>query len=282
MRIAFLGLGRMGQRMAAHVVTAGHQTTVWNRSPGRAEPLVALGAREAVSIADAVSEAEVVVMMLADPQSSHDVLDDVAASAPRGTLVVDATTVGPEHARRLGAFAEGSGLRFVDAPVAGTLGPAEAGTLGSFVGGSDADVVAARPVVDLWCDPERVFHLGPTGSGNALKLVVNMTIGIVAAGAGEALRLAADLGVDRDRALGAIGAGPLAWVMAQKGPQIASDDHSDVAFNLDLLAKDLSLALDAASRELPVTDAALTLARAAAQAGRGGDDYAALANWVEG
>lgn len=281
MRIAFLGLGRMGRHMAAHVVAAGHETTVWNRTPGRAGALVAAGATEASSVADAVREAEVIVMMLADPASCHDVLRAVADAAPTGTLVIDTTTVGPEQAAALGSFAQANGLRFVDAPVAGTVGPAQAGTLGSFVGGSDADVAAARPVIDLWCDEARVVHLGATGTGNALKLVVNMTIGIVAAGAGEALRLAADLGVDRQRALAALGAGPVGWVMAQKGAQIAADDHDDVAFSLDLLVKDLALAVDAGSRDLPMTRAALDLAQSAAADGRGGADYAAVVNATE-
>ncbi len=282
MRVAFVGLGRMGQRMAAHVVRAGHETVVWNRSPGRADSLLALGAREADTVAAAVSDAEIVVMMLADPASSRAVLEEVVSAAPPATLVIDATTVGPDDARDLGALAEKHGLRFVDAPVAGTVGPAESGTLGSFVGGGDVDVAAARPVIELWCDPQRVLHLGPTGTGNALKLVVNMTIGIVAAGAGEALRLAGDLGVDRDRALAALAAGPLGWVIAQKGAQIAAGDHSDVAFSLDLLVKDLGLAVDAASRELPVTQAARDLAALAAADGRGADDYAAVVTWVEG
>lgn len=269
--------------MATHVVRAGHETTVWNRSPGKADDLVSLGAREASSVSDAVADAEVVVMMLADPAASEAVLHAVADAATRQALVIDATTVGPQSAARLGATAEARGLRFVDAPVAGSLAPAESGSLGSFIGGSDADVGAARPVVELWCDESRVFHLGATGTGNALKLVVNMTIGILAAGTGEALRLAGDLGVDRERALAALSAGPVGWVMAQKGEQIAADNHTDVAFSLDLLTKDLALAAEAATRDLPLTAAVLDLARrASSDGGRGPLDYAALVNAIEG
>jgi 3-hydroxyisobutyrate dehydrogenase-like beta-hydroxyacid dehydrogenase len=279
--IAVLGLGRMGQRMAAHVVRDGHQTLVWNRSPGRAAPLVALGATEATTVADAVIDADVVVMMLADPASSEAVLEDVCSAARPGTLVVDATTVGPEAARALGETARQAGLRFVDAPVLGTVGPAQEGTLGSFVGGTDADVAPARPVIDLWCDPARVLHTGPVGTANALKLVVNVTIGIVAAGAGEALRLARDLGVDRDTALTALAGSPVGWFMAQKGDAVDTDEHEDVAFSLDLLAKDLALATESGERPLPLAQDALDAARAASADGRGGQDYAALASWIE-
>lgn len=281
MRIAFLGLGRMGQRMAAHVVRDGHQTLVWNRSPGRAAPLVALGASEATTVTDAVVDADVVVMMLADPESSEAVLEDVVSVARPGTLVIDATTVGPEAARALGDIAREAGLRLVDAPVLGTVGPAQEGTLGSFVGGSDADVTLARPVIDLWCDPARVLHTGPVGTANALKLVVNVTIGIVAAGAGEALRLARDLGVDRDTALTALASSPVGWFMAQKGDAVDTDQHDDVAFSLDLLAKDLALATQAGERSLLLAQDALDAALAASAGGRGDQDYAALASWIE-
>jgi 3-hydroxyisobutyrate dehydrogenase len=281
MRVAFLGLGRMGQRMAAHVVRAGHETRVWNRSPGRDHDLLALGATGADTLAEAVGDAEVVVMMLSGPASTDAVLHQVVTAAPAGALVVDATTIGPAAARAQGEAAASAGLRYVDAPVAGSLAPAHAGTLGSFVGGQPEDVREARTVIDLWSDTERVVHLGPVGTGNALKLVINMTIGIMAAGTGEALRLAGDLEVDRDRALVALAGSPVGWLLAQKGSAIAADDHEDVAFSLELLAKDLRLAVDAATRQLPVTRAALGHADAATGSGRAEQDYATLASWIE-
>ena len=124
MTTAFLGLGRMGVLMAGHVLSAGHDLAVWNRSPGKAASLVERGARETLSVEDAVREVEVVVLMLFGPDSVREVLAEVVAAAPPGALVVDGTTIGPEAAREFASSACASGLRYVDAPVAGSTGPA--------------------------------------------------------------------------------------------------------------------------------------------------------------
>ncbi len=102
MRVAFLGLGRMGAPMAAHVAKAGHDLTVWNRTPGKAAEVVALGAREAKTVADAVSGAETVVTMLFGPAAVREVLSAVAEAAPPNALVVECSTTGPAVAREVG------------------------------------------------------------------------------------------------------------------------------------------------------------------------------------
>lgn len=152
MTTAFLGLGRMGVLMADHVLTAGHDLVVWNRTPGRADDLVARGAREAGSVADAVAGADRVVLMLFGPDSVREVLAEVVAAAAPGTLLADCTTIGPDAAREFGAAAAGAGLRYVDAPVAGSTDPAAAaeGTLGVLVGGAGADVADALPLLQTW------------------------------------------------------------------------------------------------------------------------------------
>ena len=121
---AFLGLGRMGVLMAGHVLSAGDDLVVWNRTPGRAGGLVERGATEAPTVAEAVAAADRVVLMLFGPDSVHEVLTEVVAAARPGTLVVDSTTIGPQAAREFGELAAASGLRYVDAPVAGSTGPA--------------------------------------------------------------------------------------------------------------------------------------------------------------
>ncbi|HEU0130482.1 MAG TPA: NAD(P)-dependent oxidoreductase [Mycobacteriales bacterium] len=277
MRVAFLGLGRMGAPMAAHVARAGHDLTVWNRTPGRAADLVALGAREAGSVADAVRDAEVVVTMLFGPDAVREVVAEVVAAAPPGTLLVECSTIGPAVARELAELGRAKGHRFVDAPVAGSVAPATEGTLGVLAGGTDADVAAARPLLELWGDPARVRHLGPAGSGSAMKLVINLTLGVAMGGVGEALRLAGDLGVDRAAALDVIATGPLGVSVNTKRAMLDSGDFTPTGFSLDLMAKDLALAVDAADNDLALTRAALDAARDAVAAGHGSDDYASLA-----
>ena len=276
MRVAFLGLGRMGVLMSRHVLDAGHDLVVWNRTPGKAADLVEAGAVEASSPADAAADADVVVLMLFGPESVREVLPQVLRE---GLLVVDATTIGPDAARELGRLAADAGARYVDAPVAGSVGPARDGTLGVLAGCAEEDWPDVEPLLHLWGDPAKVRRVGGVGAGSALKLVVNQGIGVLAAGLGEALRMGTDLGLDRTTVLDVLGGAMYGWTLAQKRSMLDADDFSATQFSLDLLAKDLELALDAGSRDgadPAVTRAALAHVRSALDAGHSGEDYAAV------
>jgi 3-hydroxyisobutyrate dehydrogenase-like beta-hydroxyacid dehydrogenase len=274
--VAFLGLGRMGVPLAAHVARAGHALTVWNRTPGKAGPLVELGAREAKSVDDAVQGAEVVLVMLFGPDAVREVLPLVVKHAPTGSLVVDCSTIGPHAAHEFARRCAEGGLRYVDAPVAGSVKPATEGTLGVFLGGTAEDVAQARTLTDLWADPDRVFHVGAVGAANALKLVVNQSLGVMATGLGEAMRLGHDLGLDRGELLQVLHRSAYGWYLDQKLPMLREGDYSATSFSIDLIAKDLALALDAADSDLEVTRAALDQTHRALAAGHGGEDYAAI------
>ncbi len=277
MRIAFLGLGRMGVAMAQHVAAAGHELTVWNRSPGKAESLVASGATEARTVTAAVAGAEAVVLMLFGPDSVREVLPQVLDAAPEGVLVIDATTIGPEAAREFGRLCIDGGARYVDAPVAGSVGPATEGTLGVLAGARAQDWADVEPLLHLWGDPAKVRRVGDVGAGSALKLVVNQGIGVLAAGLGEALELGNELGLDRTLLLDVLGMGAYGWTLNQKREMVESGDFSGTQFSLDLLGKDLDLAVNAArDAGLDVTRAALSAVRAAIEAGHSGEDYAAV------
>ena len=279
MRVAFLGLGRMGVAMAAHVARSEHDLTAWNRTAGKAAGLIDLGATEARSVSAAVSRADVVVLMLFGPESVREVLPNVVAHAPNA-LVVDATTIGPEAAHEFAKTCQAGGLRYVDAPVAGSTTSATDGTLGVFLGGSTADTEQARLLAELWGDPARVLHVGGVGSASALKLCVNQGIGVLAAGLGESLRLGRDLGLDRDLLLDVLSQSVYGWVLSQKRAMVEADDYSDTTFSLDLMAKDLSLAVAATGNDLEVTRACLDQARRALAAGHSGEDYAAIIGHV--
>ncbi len=275
MRVAFLGLGRMGVPMAAHVARAGHDLTVWNRTPGKAGPLLELGATESRRVSDAVSGADVVVFMLFGPDAVRAVLADVVAGAA-GALVLDASTIGPDAAHEFARTCHAGGLRYVDAPVAGSVKPATDGTLGVFLGGADDDVEQARALAELWGDPERVVHVGAVGSASALKLCVNQGLGVMAAGLGESLRLGHDLGLERDLLLRVLSQTAYGWYLGQKQPMVESGDFTATTFSLDLMAKDLDLAVTSADSDLEVTRACLDQAKRALAAGHSGEDYAAL------
>jgi 3-hydroxyisobutyrate dehydrogenase len=265
--------------MAAHVAKSEHDLTVWNRTAGKGADLIDLGATEARSVSAAVSGADAVVLMLFGPESVREVLGDVVAHAP-GALVVDATTIGPDAAHEFAKTCQAGGLRYVDAPVAGSTQPATDGTLGVFLGGSPADALQARVLAELWGDPARVRHVGGVGSASALKLCVNQGIGVLAAGLGESLRLGRDLGLDRDVLLEVLSQTAYGWVLGQKRAMVEADDYSSTTFSLDLMAKDLALAVDATGSDLEVTRASLDQARRALAAGHSGEDYAAVIGHV--
>lgn len=275
MRVAFLGLGRMGVAMATHVARSDHDLIVWNRTPGKAGPLLELGAAESSTVAGAVEGADVVVLMLFGPDSVREVLPQIVEHA-RGALVLDATTIGPDAAHEFAKTCAAGDLRYVDAPVAGSVKPATDGTLGVFLGGSEQDAEQARVLAELWGDPERVRHVGGVGSANALKLCVNQGIGVLAAGLGESLRLGRDLGLDRDVLLEVLSQTAYGWTLAQKRSMVESGDYAATTFSLDLMAKDLALALAASGSDLQVTRACCDQAKRALTAGHAGEDYAAV------
>jgi 3-hydroxyisobutyrate dehydrogenase len=195
-------------------------------------------------------------------------------------LVIDCTTIGPSAAREFAAELSAHGLRYVDAPVAGSIGPATEGTLGVLAGASEQDFADAEPLLQLWGDPARVRRVGQVGAGSAAKLVVNQALGIAVAGLGEALAIAKDLDIDRDVALALLEAGPYGFTITQKRAMLDSGDYGATTFSTELLAKDLDLVVAETGPELAVTTAAGNAARAAVDAGHGSEDYAAVAAYV--
>ncbi|MDQ6649572.1 MAG: NAD(P)-dependent oxidoreductase [Actinomycetota bacterium] len=282
MKVAFLGMGRMGRAMAAHVLDAGHELAVWNRTPGRADELLARGAAAAETPAAAADGADALVLMLFGPDDAREALlgpSGAAGAAAKGTLVVNATTVSPAVAAELAEESARRGLRYLDAPVTGSVKPAADGTLGVLVGGAAADVEAARPLLELWADPEKIRFMGDAGSGSAAKLIVNLALGVVMGGVGEALRLGHHLGLDRAGMLDVLSQGPVGFTVTQKRQLLESGDYAPPSFSLELMAKDLGLCLDAGV-DLPVTEATYAVVQEAITAGHGGDDYSSFAGYV--
>lgn len=284
LRVAFLGLGRMGTPMARHVLRAGHELTVWNRTRGKADALAAEGVTVAETPAAAAAGRDVVVLMLADPAAVEQVLlgpDGVASGADPDTLVVDGSTIGPDASRRMATRLREHRLRYVDAPVYGSVGPATEGTLGVLAGGDAADVAAARPLLELWGDPAQVRHVGPSGAGSAGKLVRNLSLGLALAGIGDALRLAATLDLPADVVDDLMAAGPLGAAYPPVRQVLAAGPPETAGFTVDMLTKDLRLCL-AAEPRLPLVDAARQVGESAHADGHGQDDTRTLPLWMRG
>ncbi len=286
MKLTFLGLGIMGSRMAHNCLAAGHDLTIWNRSADKAAALVAQGARLATSPAAAVEGAKVVLTMLARPEAVDEVAFGTDGFAERLTteqLWVDSSTVDPAFAKTLGTRATQHGYRFVDAPVAGTKGPAEAGELLFLVGGNAADVALAQPLFDAM--GKKTLHLGPVGSGAAMKVLVN---GLLAQGMlafAEAVHLGTALGLAQKQVFDVLLATPVtAPFLAGIRPKTEGDDHS-VNFPLALMHKDLHLATLAAyqvGQPVPSLAAAKEVYGSAVAAGLGAEDFTGVFGYVGG
>ncbi|GAA0603754.1 NAD(P)-dependent oxidoreductase [Streptomyces crystallinus] len=239
-KIAFLGLGNMGAPMARRLLSAGYGLTVWNRTPARAEALVADGAVAAASPAEAVRDADVVITMLADPAAALAVAEAMVPALRAGATWIDTSTVGPDTVRELASRLPG-GVAFVDAPVMGSVDRAATGELLILAGGETA------PVAGLLAELGSVTRCGAVGTGAALKLVlISGVIGGVALVA-ESMRLASALGLPEELTRSALGASPLGGLV---GRLYATEAY----FPVSLAEKDVALATGVLG-ELPVLEA---------------------------
>jgi 3-hydroxyisobutyrate dehydrogenase-like beta-hydroxyacid dehydrogenase len=276
-KVAVVGLGAMGSRIAARLLDAGHDVVVWNRSPEKAEPLVERGASRADSPAAAASEAEAVLVMVADPAALRTVTEGtegVLAGARRGTTIIQMSTVGPAHVAALAASLP-DGVELLDAPVLGSLTEVEAGTLKVFAAGDATVVERWKPLLSAL---GTVLHVGPIGAGAAAKLVANSALLSTMAALGEALALARRLGLSREDAFEVLGATPLA-AQAERRRDAYSSGEYPLRFELGLARKDADLitaTADAAGVDAKVARAVADWFADAEQAGEGESDYSAI------
>jgi 3-hydroxyisobutyrate dehydrogenase-like beta-hydroxyacid dehydrogenase len=292
--LAFIGLGGMGSRMAGRLLDAGHQLTVWNRTPAKAQPLVERGAVLAKSPADAASTVPAdgaVITMLADPGALRDVTEGpdgiaegVGSAAQRSATatptVIDMSTVGPEAVERLREILPDR-VGLLDAPVLGSLNEAEKGALKVFIGGPEDLVARWEPVFSVFGSPKRI---GALGSGAAAKLVANTTLFGLHGVLGEALALAEGLGLPQDTAFDVLSVTPVGQLAERRRGSVESGTYP-LFFPLYLALKDASLALDAATAadvDLRIVRAAQSWLAEAEAAGQGSQDFASMLSRILG
>lgn len=282
--VGILGTGRMGGSMAHALAAAGFEVVCWNRTPHPAERLAAeLGGRSVATPADVARAAELCVSMLADGAAVEAVYggrDGLLAGAGPGNVLVDSSTVPPSTIRQFETAARRAGVGLLDAPVSGSVSLARAGTLTIMVGGEPADVERARPVLNALA--ATVFHLGPLGSGAAMKLAVNTVIYGVNEAVAEALVLAEAAGIDRTLAYDVLaGSAVRSPYIDYKRASFLEPETAPVAFALDLAAKDLRLITALAAElglALPQAVANLAVIDAASSGGRGNRDFSKVAD----
>jgi 3-hydroxyisobutyrate dehydrogenase-like beta-hydroxyacid dehydrogenase len=288
MRVAFLGLGIMGSRMAANLARTGFDLTVWNRTASVADEFAEAhaGVRAAVNPAEAAREAEIVVSMVVDgPQVEQILLGDegAATTAQAGTLCIDCSTIGPSATRALGERLAERGLEMMDAPVTGSAPRAQDGTLTIMAGGSDEALARARPVLEAM--GKLIVHAGPLGQGQMVKVISNAVSATNAAVIGEALVVGARAGADLDALVQVMGAGSAGSTMLELKAGPMREHDFEPLFKLEHMLKDVRLCLEEGQAAgAPFIHAALTREILSAGMGRGlGDrDFAALIEVLEG
>ena len=288
--IAFIGLGNMGNPMAANLVKAGHAVFGFDLVPANLETAKENGVTVMANAPAAVKEADVVITMLPAGKHVLSVYEDIAPKAKKGALFIDCSTIDVDSARKAHAIAGKHGLQSIDAPVSGGTGGATAGTLAFMTGGSKEAFAKAEPVLKPMAG--KIVHCGDAGAGQAAKICNNMILGISMIGVSEAFVLAEKLGLSHQALFDvASAASGQCWSLTTycpvPGPVPTSPANRDYkpGFSAALMLKDLKLAQEAAASSGAVTpmgaEAAQLYALYAAQGG-GDADFSGIIRFLRG
>jgi 2-hydroxy-3-oxopropionate reductase len=280
--IGFIGLGVMGKPMAKHLVAAGHHLTVYNRSRGAVDELVAAGAAAAGSAAEVAKASTVVITMLPDTGDVERVLtgsDGVLAGLQSGAVVIDMSSISPVVTERLAATVAEKGGAMLDAPVSGGEIGAINAALSIMVGGEEAVFNRVRPILAVMGNAEKIVYIGRSGAGQICKICNQVAIGGALAGVSEAFALAKKAGVDAARVRQALlGGFAASHVLEVHGERMLIDNYKP-GFRAKLYQKDMRLANEAASANgvsMPANAVVSQLLNALIASGGADLDYAAL------
>ena len=283
-RVGFCGMGTMGAAMAANLCRAGFEVRIWNRTPGRGELPLSLGATESPDPRTLAAESDVTVICVSDTPDVAEVLfggRGVAEGAAPGSLVIDCSTIAPAATREFADRLYTQGVGLVDAPVSGGSEGAQKGTLTIMVGGTEVDVERARPV--LAAMGSSITYMGPIGAGQATKAVNQVMLAGTYLAVAEGLVLAIKAGLDPDTVVSALSGGAArSWVLENRSSRMITNEYP-LGFRIALHLKDVGIALDLAREvgaALPITALASQIEAGLVARGHGDDDIAALARGI--
>jgi 3-hydroxyisobutyrate dehydrogenase-like beta-hydroxyacid dehydrogenase len=271
--VGVIGLGLMGRPMAQNLLGAGFPLVVWNRSSGKDEELVRKGARRGKSPRDVAAQVDLLLTIVSDPPALEEILwgaNGALDGLRPGSTLIDSSTVSPALARHVAAACGERQVEFLDAPVTGGTWGAEKGELVFMVGGKREVLDRVEPV--LAAMGKKFFHLGPNGSGQAVKLGMNLILALEVDALAEALALVTRAGVPGEK---------LVEVLDVKAPLILGGNFAP-SFPLRLMHKDMGLALELAKQvgvELPAAAAAYATYTAVKNSAQEDVDYAAVARF---
>lgn len=286
LRVGFVGLGTMGGAMAANAARAGYEVSAWNRTPGRAAELGDLGVAIAESPAAVAAASDVVITIVSDTPDVEAVLfgaNGVAAGARPGSLVIDMSTISPSATRDFAKRLAAQQVAMLDAPVSGGSEGAKMGTLSIFVGGEVAELERARPVLESL--GTTITHVGPIGSGQAVKAVNQVILAGAYLGVAEGIVLAIKSGLDVEQVVGALSGGAAqSWVLTNRSGRMLENDYP-LGFKVALHRKDLGIALGMARElgaSLPVSALCEAIEAGLMGQGHADDDMSAVARAIRG
>jgi 3-hydroxyisobutyrate dehydrogenase-like beta-hydroxyacid dehydrogenase len=275
--VGLIGLGNMGAAISERLLDAGYPLVVHNRTPQKAEPLVARGAVAAATPGELAGQVDVVLTSLANDAAFEAVAHEVVAGARPGTVLVDTSTVSATVSARVAALAESASVAYLRAPVSGNPNVVRAGNLAFIVSGSEETLADVEPVL-LAIGPT-VHYVGDGEQARVVKLAINLMLGVLAQAMSEALVLGEAAGVSREALLKVMGGSAAgAPFVKYKAEPLLRDDYS-ATFTTALMEKDIDLVLDAADDagvELPLAREMKGHLRAAVEAGYADYDFSAL------
>jgi len=285
MKVGVAGLGAMGSALAARLMEVGHEVFVWNRSPDKAKPLAAAGAKVVDTPAALVATCEAVLTILTDGAAIEQVYNGpngLLSGDVKGKLLIEMSTVAPKVETDLAPKVRAKGASFVECPVGGSTTPARKGQLLGLMGADDADAERARPLLEQMC--RKVEHCGKVGAGSAMKLAINLPLMVAWQAYGEAFAIARSVGWDAKRLVDLFnesngGNKALNSRAEMIAKLLDGQDPGATTFSIANGVKDLRTMVtagEALGAEMLATKAALAGFEEAVRSGEGGSDGAAM------
>ncbi|SFE32933.1 3-hydroxyisobutyrate dehydrogenase [Pedobacter antarcticus] len=279
LKIGWVGLGNMGNVMAANILKAGYELQVFNRSRGKEDELVSAGAVSAAGLEELARDCDIVFTMLADDNAVKSVYEDgLLSGIGQGKLLIDMSTVAPATSVYLAGLCQSHAVSFLDAPVSGSVQPATEGTLIIMVGGESEDYQQALPLFEVL--GKLSLHLGGHGAGSSAKVAINYLLAVQTQALAETVLFAQRNGIDKERMLQIVNEGACGNKMSQlKTPSIIKGEFP-AAFALKYIVKDLKLAKQA-GLDAPLANPVLDTFSAAMQSGLGNEDLMAVVKYLD-
>jgi 3-hydroxyisobutyrate dehydrogenase-like beta-hydroxyacid dehydrogenase len=285
LRVGFIGIGAMGTPMAEHIWEAGFPLTVYDRLKERTDPFAAKGVAVGYSCADVARRSDVVITMIGQVAEELEAVlgaGGVLEGAQPGLILIDSSTVGIVATKKMAEAARDKGVAFLDATVSGSVGPAKEKKLRFMVGGERAVLEAVEPL--LLAMGEYVYHVGPNGAGSAMKVIINLMIGMTVLTVAETLTLGRQAGLDPEQMLEILGVTSVRSPHLTNKGKMMIEGKFEPAFALKYMQKDFDLIMEAAHElKTPLFASAIAhqVYTAANVAGYSELDYASVVKFLE-